>query len=122
MNQGKLDVKQEIARVNIDILGINEPKWMRMSEFISEMTFVSTTVGKNPLEEMELPSQSTKEFKIQYLGATSKQQNDLNSFPGKQFNITLIQLYITTTDAEEPETDLFCEDLKYILELTPKKK
>ena len=56
MNQGKLDVKQEIARVNIDILGINEPKWMRMSEFISEMTFVSTTVGKNPLEEMELPS------------------------------------------------------------------
>ena len=56
MNQGKLHVKQEIARMNIDILGINEPKWTRMGEFISEMTFVSTTVGKNPLEELELPS------------------------------------------------------------------
>ena len=57
MNQGKLDVfKQEMARVNIDILGINESKWTRMGEFNSEMTIVSTTVHKNPLEEMELPS------------------------------------------------------------------
>ena len=57
MNEGKLVVfKQEIARVNIDILGINEPKWMRMGEVNSEMIIVSTSVGKNPLEEMELPS------------------------------------------------------------------
>ena len=53
MNQGKLEVvKQEMARVNIDILGINEPKWMKMSEFNSDDHFI-TTVGKNPLEEME---------------------------------------------------------------------
>ena len=52
MNQGKLEVlKQEMARVNIDILGISELKWTGMGEFNS-MT-ISTTVGKNPLQEME---------------------------------------------------------------------
>ena len=53
MNQGKLEVvKQELARVNIDILGISELKWTGMGEF-TQMTIISTTVGKNPLEEME---------------------------------------------------------------------
>ena len=52
MNQGKLDmVKQEVARVNIDILEISELKWMGMGKI--QMTTISTTVGKNPLEEME---------------------------------------------------------------------
>ena len=52
MNQGKFKVvKQEMARVNIDILGISELKWTGMGEFNS-MT-ISTTVGKNPLQEME---------------------------------------------------------------------
>ena len=51
MHQGKLGmVKQEMARVNIDILGISEQKWMTMGEFI-QMTIIFTTVGKNPLEE-----------------------------------------------------------------------
>ena len=53
MNQGKLEVvKQEIARVNVDILGISELKWTRNIELI-QITVVSTTVGKNPLEEIE---------------------------------------------------------------------
>ena len=53
MNQGKLEViNQEMARVNIDILGISELKWTGMGEF-TQMTIISTTVGKNPLEEME---------------------------------------------------------------------
>ena len=53
MNQGKLEVvKQEMARVNIDILEISELKWTGMGEF-TQMTIVSTTVGRNPLEEME---------------------------------------------------------------------
>ena len=53
MNQGKLDVvKQEMARVNMDILGISELKWTGMAEFNSDDHFI-TTVGKNPLEEME---------------------------------------------------------------------
>ena len=53
MNQGKLEVvKQEMAKVNIDILGINELKWTGMVNLI-QMTIISTTVNKNPLEEME---------------------------------------------------------------------
>ena len=53
MNQGKLEVvKQEITRVNIDILGINELKWTGMGD-LTQMAIISTTVGKNPLEEME---------------------------------------------------------------------
>ena len=53
MNQGKLEVvKQEMARVNVDILGIRELKWAGMGD-LTQMTIISTTVGKNPLEEME---------------------------------------------------------------------
>ena len=56
MNQGKLEVvKQEMARVNVDIWGISELKWTGMGEFNSD-DLVSTTEGKNPLEEMEEPS------------------------------------------------------------------
>ena len=50
MKQGKLEVvKQEMARVNIDILGISELEWVNLIQ----MTIMSTTVGKNPLEEMK---------------------------------------------------------------------
>ena len=50
MNQDKLEVvKQEMARVNIDILGISKLKWVNLTQMI----IISTTVGKNPLEEME---------------------------------------------------------------------
>ena len=50
MNQGKLEVvKQEMARVNVNILGISELEWVNLTQ----MTIISTTVGKNPLEEME---------------------------------------------------------------------
>ena len=53
MNQGKLQVvKQEMARMNINILGIIELKWTGMVN-LTQITIVSTTVGKNPLEEME---------------------------------------------------------------------
>ena len=54
MNQDKLEVvKQEMARVNIDILGISELKWTGMGEFKTQMTIISTTAGRNPSEEME---------------------------------------------------------------------
>ena len=53
MNQGKLEVvKQEMARVNVDILGISELKWTGTGEFNSD-NHISTTVGRNPLEEMD---------------------------------------------------------------------
>ena len=68
-NQGKLQVlKQEMARVNVDILEISELKWTGMGEINSD----DTTVGKNPLEEMEQLSQATIESEMQYLDAISK--------------------------------------------------
>ena len=54
MNQGKLEVvKQEMTRMNIDILGIGKLRWTGMGEFNSDDHYISTTVGRNPLEEME---------------------------------------------------------------------
>ena len=53
VNEGKLEVvKQEMARVNINNLGISKLKWMGREDLI-QMTILSTTTGKNPLEEME---------------------------------------------------------------------
>ena len=53
MNQGELGVvKQEMARVNIDILGISELKWTEMGEFNSDDHYIYYC-GQNPLEEME---------------------------------------------------------------------
>ena len=53
MSQGKLEVvKQEMARVKTDILGISELKWMEWVN-LTQMTIISTTVGRNPSEEME---------------------------------------------------------------------
>ena len=53
MNQGKLEVvKEEMTRVNVDILGISKLKWTGMGEFNSD-DIISTTAGRNPSEEME---------------------------------------------------------------------
>ena len=73
MNQGKLEVvKQEMARVNVDILGISELKWTGMGVNVTQMAIISTTAGRNPSEEMEQPSWSTKGSEMQYLDAISK--------------------------------------------------
>ena len=72
MNQGKLEVvKQEMTRVNVKFLGISELKWIRMGDFNSADHYIYYC-GRNPLEEMEQPSWSTKESKMQYLDAISK--------------------------------------------------
>ena len=72
MNQGKMEgVKQETTRVNVDILGISELKWTGMGEFNSDDHYIYYC-GRNPSEEMEQPSWSTKESKMQYLDAISK--------------------------------------------------
>lgn len=60
MNQGKLDVvKQEMERLNISILGISGLRWTGMGEFNSDGHYIYY-LGKNPLEEIEQPSQSTR--------------------------------------------------------------
>ena len=73
------------------------------------MTVLSTTAGRNPSEEMEWPSWSTKESEMQYL-----KNNRMISvhFQGKPFSITVIQVYAPTSNAEEAEVELFYEDLQ----------
>ena len=85
------------------------------------MTIISTTVGKNPLEKMESPSQSTEEFEMQFLGVISKTTVISICFQGKPFNITVIQVYVQSSNAEEAEVEWFYEDLQDLLELIPPK-
>ena len=121
MNQGKLKVvKQEMARVNINIqesVNLNGLGWMNLIQ----MTIIATTVGKNPLEEVEQPSHSTKSLKCSSWYNLKNDRMISVHFQGKLFNITVIQVYAPTTNAEEAEVEQFYEDLHYLLELTPKK-
>ena len=72
MNRGKLEVvKQEMARVNVDILGISELKWTGMGEFNSDDHYIYYCEQES-LRRMEWPSWSTKESEMQYLDAISK--------------------------------------------------
>ena len=75
------------------------------------MTIISTTAGRDPSEEMEWPSWSTKESEMQYLDAILKTTESSLCFQGKPFNITVIQVYAPTSNAEEAEVERFYEDL-----------
>ena len=68
--------------MNINITGISELKWMERVNLIQK-TIISTTVDKNPLQEMEQSSQSTKESEMQYLGAILKMTELLSWFVSK---------------------------------------
>ena len=85
-----------------------------------QMIIISTTVGRNPLEEMEWPSWSTKETKMQYLDAISK-MTEWSLCPRQIIQYTAIQVYALTSNAEEAEVEQFCEGLQDLLELTSKK-
>ena len=77
---------------------------------------------KNPLEEMEWPSQSAR-VQNAILGCSLKHQRMISvHFQGKPFNITVIQGYAPTTNAKEAAVEQLCDDLQDILELKPKKK
>ena len=85
------------------------------------MTIISTTAGRNPSEEMEQPSWSTKEFEMQSLDAISK-MTEWSLFISKaNHSLTVIQVYAPTSNSEEAEVEQFYEDLQDLLELTPKK-
>ena len=85
------------------------------------MTIISTAVGRNPLEEIEKPSQSTR-VRNAILGCNLKNNRMISvHFQGKPFNIAVTQGYAPTSNAEEPEVERVCEDLQDLLELTPKK-
>ena len=85
------------------------------------MTIISTTVGKNPLEEIAIVVNKTVQNAV--LGCNLKNDRMISvHFQGKQYNITVIQVYAPTSNAEEAEFERFYEDLQDLLELTPKKR
>ena len=82
------------------------------------MIIISTAVGRDPLEEMEKPSWSTR-VQNAVLGSSLKNYRMISvHFQGKPFHFTVIQAYAPTSNAEEAEVELFYEDLQDLLELT----
>ena len=122
MNQGKLEVvKQEMARVTIDILGISKVKWTGMCEFNSDDHYIYHC-GQESLRRNVVAIMVNKRVRNAVLGCNLKNDRMISvHFPGKQFNITVIQVYAPTSNAEEAEVEQFYEDLQDLLELTPKK-
>ena len=114
-------VKQEMARVNIDILEISELKWTGMGEFNSDDHYIDYC-GQEPLRRNGVAIMVNKRVRSAVLGCNLKNDRMISvRFQGKPFNITVIQVYALTSNAEEAEVEQFYEDLKDLLELTPKK-
>ena len=121
MNQGKLEVvKQEMATMNIDILGISELKWTGMDGFNSDDHYIYYC-GQESLRRNGIALIVNKRVWNAVLGCNIKNDRVI-CFQGKPFTITVIQVYALTSNAEEAEVEWFYEDLQDLLELTPKKK
>ena len=117
MNQGKLEVvKQEMARVNIDILGISKLRWTGMGEFNSDDRDIYY-YAQESLRRNGLAIIVNKRVWNAVLGCNLKNDRMI-CFQGKPFNITVIQVYAPISNAE---VEQFYEDLQDLLELTPKK-
>ena len=97
MNQGKLEVvKQEMARVNIDILGISELKWTGMGEFNSDDHY-TYYCGQESLTRNGVAIVVNKRVRNAVLGCNLKNNRMISvHFQGKPFNITVIQVYAPT--------------------------
>ena len=121
MNQGKLEVvKQEMTRVNANILGISELKWTRMGEYNSADHYIYYC-GQEFLRRNGVAIIVTKRVQNAVLGCNLKSDRMISvRFQGKP-SITVIQVYAPISNAEEAEVEQFYEDLQDLLELTPKK-
>ena len=122
MNQGKLEVvKQEMARVNIDIVGLSELKWTGMGKFHSDDHFIYYC-GQESLRRNGVALMINKRIQNAVLGCNLKNDRMISvHFQGKPFSITVTQVYALTSNAEEAEVEQFHEYLQDFLELTAKK-
>ena len=122
MNQGKLEVvKQEMARMNINILEISELKWMGVGEFNSNDHYIYYCQQES-LRRNGVALIVNKRVQNAVFGCNLKSNRMISiCFQGKPFSITVIQVYAPTTNAEEAEVEQVYEDLQDLLELTPKK-
>ena len=123
MNQGKLEVvQQEMARMNINILGITEIKWTGMGEFNSDDRYIYYCEQES-LRRNGVAIIVNKRVQNAVLGCSHKNDRMISvHFQGKPFNIMVIQVYATTSNAEEAEVEWFYEDLQDLQELTPSKR
>ena len=123
MNQGKLEVvKQEMASVNIDILGIREQRWSRMGAFNSDDHYIYYC-GQESLRRNGVAITVNKRVRNAVLGRNLKNIRMISvCFQGKLLNIMVIQVYAQTSNPEEAEVEWFYEDLQDLLELTPQKR
>ena len=112
-------VKEEMARVNIAILGISELKWTGMGEFNSDDHYIYYC-GQEPLRRNGVAIMVNKRVRNAVLGCTLKNDRMISvRFQGTPFSITIVQAYPPTSNAEEAEVERFYEDLQDLLELTP---
>ena len=113
MNQGKLEVvKQEMARVNVDILGISELKWIGMGEFNSDDHYIYHC-GQESLRRNGVAIMVNKIIQNAVLGCILKNDRMISvRFQGKPFNITVIQVYGPNSNAAEGEVEQFYKDLQ----------
>ena len=120
MNQGKLEVvKQEMAKVNINILGISDLKWTGMGEFNSDDHYIYYC-GQESLRRNGVAITVNTRVQNAVLGCNLKNDRMISvRLQGKPFNITVIQVYAPTSNAEEAEVEQFYEDLQDLLEVTP---
>ena len=122
MNQGKLEVvKQEMAMVNVDILGISELKWTGIGKFNSDDHYIYYC-RQESLRRNGVAIMVNKGVRNAVLGYSLKNDTMISvRFQGKPFNIKVIQVYVPTSNTEEAEVEQFFKDLQDVLELTPKK-
>ena len=111
MNQGKLEVvKQETARVNVNILGISELKWTGMGEFNSHDHYIYYC-GQESLTRNGVVIVVNKRVQNAVAGCNLKNYRMISVlFEGKPFNITVIQIYAPTSNGEEAEVERFYEN------------
>ena len=111
-NQGKLEVvKQEKARVNVNILAISKLRWTGMGEFNSYDHYIYYC-GQESLRRNGVAIMVNKRIWNAVLGCNLKNDRMISvRLQGKPFNITVIQVYVPTSNADETEVERFYEDL-----------
>ena len=122
MSQGKLDVVKKMTRVNINILGISELKWMGTGEFNSDDHYIYYHG-----QEFHMRNRAAlivnKRIQTALLGCILKNYTMISiHFQDKPFSITVIQFYDPNTNAENTEVEQFYDDLQDLLELTPQNR
>ena len=113
MNQGKLEVvKQEMTRVNVNILGFSKLRWTRMGEFNSDDHYICYC-GQESLRRNGVAIVVNKRVQNAVLESNPKNDRMISvHYQGKPFNIMVIQVYAPTSNPEEAEDEWFYEDLK----------